>query len=289
MRTLVVVVVLSVAACKKSSGSRFEEVMAKMTQLRDAMCLCKDKACADKVQDDLNRWSAENAKNADDRPERPDEATMKKMQEVGTRYGECMTQAMNGAPEQGSGTAAAASAADGLAVAPTTPLRDADAIIAHTYSGLGRFAVTEIQLDYVRANGELDAKYGKARFALGIALPPDPAQDPDRPLGAPIVAPAPAPYVGDQSCPHLEWTNGIRNTIIHLCKAEKAIARPRCSAVEVWRRARAADAPEGGLAKLEYIRGEPAAWLFVIEDAPRKVNFRVMIEDTCEPTIERPL
>ena len=80
--------------CKKKGGAG--EAMAKMGEFKDQMCACKDKKCADGVQDAMNKWSAENAKNAGDKPEKPDEETMKKMSEVGTKYGECMATAMGG-------------------------------------------------------------------------------------------------------------------------------------------------------------------------------------------------
>ena len=108
--------------CKKKGGAG--EAMAKMSEFKDKMCACKDKKCADEVQDSMNKWSAENAKNAGDKAEKPDEKTMKEMQEVGTKYGECMAKAMGGGdtatpPPAGDGSAAgsAAPAGDGSAAA----------------------------------------------------------------------------------------------------------------------------------------------------------------------------
>ena len=108
--------------CKKKGGGA-GEAMAKMGEFKDKMCACKDKGCADKVQDDMNKWSAENAKNAGDKPEKPDEATMKKMTEVGQAYGECMAKAMSGGGDMaGSGSAApAAGSADGSAAGSAAP------------------------------------------------------------------------------------------------------------------------------------------------------------------------
>ena len=80
--------------CKKKGGAG--EAMAKMGEFKDKMCACKDKKCADDVQDQMNKWSAESAKNAGDKPEKPDEKAMKEMQDVGTKYGECMAKAMGG-------------------------------------------------------------------------------------------------------------------------------------------------------------------------------------------------
>ncbi|CAN5854499.1 hypothetical protein BH11MYX3_BH11MYX3_10600 [soil metagenome] len=80
--------------CKKKGGAG--EAMAKMGEFKDQMCACKDKACADKVQEGMNKWSADNAKSAGDKPEKPSDEDMKKMQDVGTKYGECMAKAMGG-------------------------------------------------------------------------------------------------------------------------------------------------------------------------------------------------
>jgi len=109
---LMVAASFTAVGCKKKGGAG--EAMAKMGEFKDKMCACKDKKCADDVQDQMNKWSAENAKNAGDKAEAPDEKTMKEMQEVGTKYGECMAKAMGGGetpppppPETGSGSAAA--------------------------------------------------------------------------------------------------------------------------------------------------------------------------------------
>ncbi len=82
--------------------SENEVVMEKMRAFTDGMCACKDKVCADKVQEGMNAWAQQVAR---DRPHRgtshdhkpalkPTEAEMKEMTEVGRRYGECMTAAM---------------------------------------------------------------------------------------------------------------------------------------------------------------------------------------------------
>ena len=115
--TIAFLAAVSIASfgCKKKGGAG--EAMAKMGEFKDKMCACKDKKCADDVQDQMNKWSAENAKNAGDKPEKPDEKMMKDMQEVGTKYGECMAKAMGGgdtmAPPAGSGTPPAGGSGDG--------------------------------------------------------------------------------------------------------------------------------------------------------------------------------
>jgi hypothetical protein len=115
----------SVGACKKKGGGDAGEAVAKMTEFKDEMCKCKDKACADKVQEGMTKWSTDMAAKAGDKKEPPkqDEAMMKKMTEVGTQYGECMTKAMSAGaadPAMGSGSAAAVdpAAGSGSAAAP---------------------------------------------------------------------------------------------------------------------------------------------------------------------------
>jgi hypothetical protein len=110
--TIAFLAAVSIASfgCKKKGGAG--EAMAKMGEFKDKMCACKDKKCADGVQDEMNKWSAENAKSAGDKPEKPDEKTMKEMQDVGTKYGECMAKAMGGGdmatPPAGDGSGSAA-------------------------------------------------------------------------------------------------------------------------------------------------------------------------------------
>jgi hypothetical protein len=39
--------------CKKKGGGA--EAVARMTEFKDRMCACKDKACVDKVNDDMTK------------------------------------------------------------------------------------------------------------------------------------------------------------------------------------------------------------------------------------------
>lgn len=109
----------AVGACKKKGGGDAGEAVAKMTEFKDQMCACKDKACADKVQEGMTKWSTEMAAKAGDKKDqKADEATMKKMTEVGQAYGECMTKAMSAGAETpptggGSGSDSGSAAAGG--------------------------------------------------------------------------------------------------------------------------------------------------------------------------------
>ena len=46
---------VSFAGCKKGGGS---DAVAKMSDFKDKMCACKDKACVDQVSSDMARWSS---------------------------------------------------------------------------------------------------------------------------------------------------------------------------------------------------------------------------------------
>ena len=136
MKNLTIVFMAAAAfasvGCKKKGG--VGEAMAKMGEFKDEMCKCTDKKCADAVQDKMNKWSADNAKNAGDKPEKPSDEDMKKMQDVGTKYGECMAKAMGGGGDTttpppagsaaaGSGSAAPAADAPKVGEGPVIPAR----------------------------------------------------------------------------------------------------------------------------------------------------------------------
>ncbi len=102
----------TVSACKKKGGGDAGEAMAKMEEFSNEMCKCKDKACADKVQEGMTKWSTDMAaKGGEKKDEKPDEASMKKMTEIGQKYAECMTKAMTPAADA-AGSAAAGSGSD---------------------------------------------------------------------------------------------------------------------------------------------------------------------------------
>ena len=87
---LVVVAALSmitVTGCKKKGAGG--DALAKLEGFSKAMCECKDKACADKVQADMTKWSEENAKTAGKETEKPDPELTKKMTDASTKLGEC--------------------------------------------------------------------------------------------------------------------------------------------------------------------------------------------------------
>ena len=88
------VVSLTTVACKKKGGAA-GEAMAKMEEFSKAMCECKDKGCADKVNGDMAKWGTEMAKTAGKATdEKPDPEMAKKSADIMTKYTECMTKSM---------------------------------------------------------------------------------------------------------------------------------------------------------------------------------------------------
>ncbi len=81
--------------CKKKGGAA-GEAMAKMEGFSKTMCECKDKACADKVNEDMTKWGTEMAKTAgkEASDEKPDPEMAKKSADIMTKYTECMTKLM---------------------------------------------------------------------------------------------------------------------------------------------------------------------------------------------------
>lgn len=78
-----------------AAADEIEVALEMMSGLRDDMCKCTDKACADGVQERLTNWSTKMAAEVGERTMRQaTEAEMTKMTEIGQQYGECMTNAM---------------------------------------------------------------------------------------------------------------------------------------------------------------------------------------------------
>jgi hypothetical protein len=71
-----------------------EQAVATMDMYSKKMCACKDKACADKVNEDLTKWATEMAKNPRVNSSKPSPDLAKRSAEIMTRYTECMTKAM---------------------------------------------------------------------------------------------------------------------------------------------------------------------------------------------------
>jgi len=101
---------LTVAGCKKKGGS---DALAKMEGFSKQMCDCKDKACADKVNEEMTKWGTEMAKNAGKGDEKPDPEMAKKSADIMTKYTECMTKLMMAGAGGGGDMAGSAAAGGG--------------------------------------------------------------------------------------------------------------------------------------------------------------------------------
>jgi hypothetical protein len=77
----------------RGPGASIADAMVKMVEFKDKMCVCKDKPCADKVVDEMSKWSQEMAANADPDTKASDD-DIKKMQEVTEQFTNCATKAM---------------------------------------------------------------------------------------------------------------------------------------------------------------------------------------------------
>ncbi len=74
-----------------SPGTR--EAMAKMDEFKVAMCACADAACAQRVADDMTRWSQEMARDQRPQPKMSEE-DVKRAAAIGEEMGQCMQRAM---------------------------------------------------------------------------------------------------------------------------------------------------------------------------------------------------
>jgi hypothetical protein len=79
-------------------ADRAAKAMAMMNQFTDQMCACRDTACAQRVSDEMTKWSQEEAQHDRKPPKFTTEQT-KHFTEVGERMGKCMQQAMSAGVE----------------------------------------------------------------------------------------------------------------------------------------------------------------------------------------------
>lgn len=176
---------------------------------------------------------------------------------------------------------------------PAMPLA-ADKLVAQAFEDARSRGntVTKLQLSYVREDGVLDPAYGTAEAQLGAPKRKTPADDPNRPIGAPVPS---DPQMSEDlaaTCPTYTWERGARTETTGSCLAFGVIERPRCSVLELWKQALEAGAPGKALAVIALYpatQSQPQTWTFTIEDGPRDIHFQKTIPDTCDPTLEKPL
>jgi hypothetical protein len=103
---------------KKASSS---DVIARMVELKDKMCACKDKACTEKVTEELTRWGQEQAKATGDKVVNLSEDERKKSATVSEEMSKCMAKVVTEAAAAAGGAAAgggSAAAGGGAAAGP---------------------------------------------------------------------------------------------------------------------------------------------------------------------------
>ena len=94
----VLVGVLVAIRGSRTKQDDFNVTMAKFQEFADQMCRCSDAACAQKVSDDMTKWSVEMSKRQPV-PHKLNEQQMKDATAIGTKMGECMQKAMTAGQE----------------------------------------------------------------------------------------------------------------------------------------------------------------------------------------------
>lgn len=305
----VLVCTLALVSCKKPRSDNAEVVTA-FEGFATRMCACADRACADLVLEAMTAWSTEMAKKPDD-GNRPDEAAMKAMTDLGQKYSDCLTKLMDlPVPVKPTEPPEPTEPAEPTEPTPTvTVSRPADrptiAKLVQEAKDYHRAAEEHLALHvltarYVASDGMLDPTYGELTIGFGNRppTPPGPAlDDPARPTGAPIPDP-PAPRADtwgkrdDHSlCPTGTWTSKSGWTWKsrgRFCTTAPEII-PRCSTAEVWNRAKAKRAPATAIAVLDLLPRDDGtqSWSFSITDELRKVDIDLVIKDNCTAVVEK--
>lgn len=313
-----VVVIVALAGCKQRSSSgvaQADETTDKFRTFVTTMCACRDKACAVRVQEAMTKWAAETTESSRGRDERPDEATMKQMAELGVQYAECTNKAMElPAPAEDPAQPPRIEIPRGPVPVPVKLSSPADRPTvaklvaeakAYTRATEDHLAVHVLKLSYVASDGMLDPTYGELAIELGDAEVKAPApvpipDDPARPTGAPIPEPPPPPpppardiwskRTDRSRCPTGRWTSKAGWTWDYQACTTAPELVPRCSTAEIWNRATAKRAPANAVAIMELQSAEDGtqSWKFSINDPLRKVDLAIDIADTCTAVVEKP-
>jgi hypothetical protein len=77
-------------------GADTKCLITQMEYFTGRMCSCKDKPCADGVNESMTKWGTELAKNWKGKDQKPDPDMARKSADIMTRYTECMTKNMMG-------------------------------------------------------------------------------------------------------------------------------------------------------------------------------------------------
>jgi hypothetical protein len=293
---LALVLVVGIAcgkSMKQEAQAELDEMFADFQEFSDSMCTCIDKTCADGVQEAVTKWSTILAAKRSNANVQPSEAAMTK----------CMTRAMSPPPPEAPPLDAPPTAVSSVIDAPST----IDAPRAHTNQPKDvaapvtvdellvlvrtwareeheQLRITEIDVEYVAADGMLDPEHGRLAVKLGRA--PQIVDDSTRRTGAPV-KPLPSQ---PSTCMGFEWTapGGWIREFRYTCQ-QAALPFPRCLTTTIWKRAIAKGAPADAVAVLHIDDDEkPRYWSFSITDEPRKIKINYYINDDCKVVLEKP-
>jgi hypothetical protein len=182
-----------------------------------------------------------------------------------------------------------AESAEGAAATAGTPA-SADALIQEAYARSGPgLGVERLSVRYVRADGVLDAKYGKLEVTLLGPEKPLPPDDPNRPIGAPDERVRPPP-----DCRALTWSASpggwSESGMCFTMRNVGGYSPLQCTIPAIWQRAITDGAPRTALATIELNHyGNGRTWLVTITDEPRDIHFRQTYDDAaanCPPVVE---
>lgn len=270
---------------KERNRAETANVLERMGGFRDDMCKCQEKTCADDVQASMTKWSTDEAVKAQgrDRPNNMDEASMKKLTEIGQAYGECMTRAMSASvPPADAGTNPPPPPPPDESQAPLPPKAPlvADVLLRQVREWAqrqrpGRF-VESAAFSYVDAEGLLDPTDGEVRIVFGRVND----SNANRRVGGRV-----RPKQQHKDCFTLQTTGGKWLVSTNEC-GDTVEYIPRCSVSDIWKRAIAKKAPADAVALVTF-RASEKKWDFAIDDEPLKVHVHESFADDCELNVEK--
>ncbi|MFN0253639.1 MAG: hypothetical protein ACKV2T_42620 [Kofleriaceae bacterium] len=274
---------LLLAACP--SKSEAEKANAAMREFRDRMCACKEKACADLVQEQVTAWGTEMSVKWRDL--KPSEGETKRMSEYATTYSECLTKLVMVAPPdespvpvKGDPVPTQATPSPNLPP-PSHGTLSADRLLvdARTWARAKREDrnLASAVFAYVDRHGALDPADGEVRLRFGRF---DETESKRR-LGAKVRPKAPR---GD--CFELSTANGSWREDPASC-IEAAPVAIHCTVAQIWQRALDKQVPPEALATISLTINATATWAFSIDDEPREVHIRHTFPDDCPLAVEK--
>jgi hypothetical protein len=98
--------------CHKNKGDADRAgAIAKLTELKNKMCACKDKTCSDEVSAELAAWGQEQEKSDGDKPASPGDKDSEKLEALKEETANCLLkiEVPSGAGAPGAAAAGAAS------------------------------------------------------------------------------------------------------------------------------------------------------------------------------------